>query len=67
MNKNRNEDDTREPSYPWAAMRVCVYAVRHSNVRRTVVKLIRFVFANIAAMLPLPLNYVQVELDMNVK
>lgn len=57
----------REPAFPWAAMHVCVYAVRHSNVLRTVVKLIRCAFVSAAAMLPLPLNYVQVELDMNVK
>lgn len=52
-------------------MHVCVYAVKHSNVLQTLVKFIRFVFANIAAlnsaMLPRPLNYVQLELDMNMK
>lgn len=52
-------------------MRVCVYAVKHSKAPRSVVKFIRFVFANIAALnsaaLPRPLNYVQLELDMNIE
>lgn len=60
-----------ESAYPWSAMRVCVYTVKHSKVLQSVVKFIRFVFADMAAlnsaMLPLPLNYVQLELDMNIE
>lgn len=54
-----------------AAMRVSVYTVQHSKAPQSVVKFIRFVFANVpalnSAMLSLPLNYVQLELDMNIE
>lgn len=60
-----------EQAYPWAAMRVFVYAVKHCKAQRGVVKFIRFVFANIAAlnseMWSVPFNYVQLKLDMNRK
>ena len=48
--------------------RPCVHAVKHSKALQSVVKFIRFVFANIAALnaATLPLNYVQLELDMNI-
>lgn len=39
-----------EQAYPWAAMRVFVYAVKHCKVQQGVVKFIGFVFANIAAL-----------------
>lgn len=52
-------------------MHVCVYAVKHGKALRPVVKFIRFVFANMAASKPvtqpLPLNYVQLKLDMNME
>ena len=65
------EPDVGRPAYPGAAMRVGVYAVKHSEALWSVVKFIRFVLASIAAlnsvMLPSPLNYVQPELHMNMK
>lgn len=52
-------------------MHVCVYAVQQGKAQRPVVKFIRFVFANMAASKPatppLPLNYVQLKLDMNME
>lgn len=60
-----------EQEFPCAAMRVSAYAVKHSKAPQSVVKFIRFVFANIpalnSAMLSVPLNYVQLELDMNIE
>lgn len=58
-----------EPACPRAAMRVCVYAVKHSQALQSVVKFIRFVFADTAALnsATLPLNYVQLELDINLE
>lgn len=45
-----------------------MYAVKHSKALQSVVKFIRFVFVNIASLnaATLPLNYVQLELDMNI-
>lgn len=52
-------------------MRVGVHTVKHSKAPRSIVKFIRFVFANIptlkSAMLSLPLTYVQLGLLMNVE
>lgn len=53
-NEERRGISTRtraaEQAYPWAAMRVFVYALKHCKVQQGVVKFIGFVFANIAAL-----------------
>lgn len=60
-----------ELAFPCAAMHVSAYTVKHSKAPQSVVKFIRFVFANVpalnSAMLSLPLSYVQLELDMNIE
>lgn len=56
-----------EQAYPWAAMRVFVYAVKHCKVQQGVVKFIGFVLPLLTRRCGLPFNYVQLKLDMNRK